>query len=386
MSHLLVTGLHKEFAGRPPATAVDQLDLSIDKGEFVVLLGPSGCGKTTTLRCLAGLETADAGTIALAGRTWFDSSRRISLPPEKRNIGMVFQSYALWPHMTVRKNISYPLRARRKKAAEVSGWVEDAAALVNCEELLDRYPAQLSGGQQQRVSLARSLVSRPDMILFDEPLSNLDARLREDVRAQLHELHGRLHFTAVFVTHDQGEALALADRVAIMRSGRFEQTGTPSEVFERPATEYVAEFIGLSNRLPFERVDSGFRLFDSDVQGDILVPQVSGTVVFRLRPEDLYLAPDHESLAGMTTFSATVVDSQFGGRHYDVTVSVGTSRLHARVRADASGGWAKSFTPGQAVIVGFRSATTKAYGDEEGSRLLSGDRMTAAVSTRTRTP
>ena len=178
----------------------------------------------------------------------------------------------------------------------------------------------------------------------------------------------------------------IAQNIYRLRSGRFEQTGTPSEVFERPATEYVADFIGLSNRLPFERVDGGFRLFDGDVHGDVLVPHVPGTVVFRLRPEDLHLAPDRESLAGMTTFSAAVIDSQFGGRHYDVTVSVGTTRLQARVPADASGGWAKSFTPGQAVIVGFRSATAKAYGDEEGSRLLSGDRMTAVVSTGTRTP
>src|SRR5205814_3183671 len=187
---------------------------------------PSGCGKTTTLRCIAGLETGENGSIAFGDRTVFDAERRTNVPPNKRNIGMVFQSYALWPHMTVRKNIGYPLRTRRIKGAQAKGWIEKVAALVDTTQLLDRHPAQLSGGQQQRIALARGLVARPELVLFDEPLSNLDARLRDQVRAELHELHQRLHFTAVFVTHDQSEALALGDRIAIMRSGKIEQYGT----------------------------------------------------------------------------------------------------------------------------------------------------------------
>ena len=251
MSHVRIEGLTKRFDGKPPTTAIDDLDLEIEEGEFLVLLGPSGCGKTTTLRCLAGLETPDEGRIVFGEPHGLRlADQRVNLSPDKRNIGMVFQSYALWPHMTVRKNIGYPLRRRASiKREQSQGWVEETAALVDCSAPARPLPGQLSGGQQQRVALARGLVARPDLVLFDEPLSNLDARLRDQVRAQLHELHDRLGFTAVFVTHDQTEALALGDRLAIMRTGRIEQFGTPEQVFEEPATEYVAGFIGMSNRL-----------------------------------------------------------------------------------------------------------------------------------------
>jgi iron(III) transport system ATP-binding protein len=378
MSYLQVSGLHKQFAGKPPTTAIDKLDFSIEAGEFVVLLGPSGCGKTTTLRCLAGLETADSGAITLDGKTWFDASRRIALPPEKRNIGMVFQSYALWPHMTVRKNIGYPLRARKKKGPEAARWVEEAAALVNCEALLDRYPAQLSGGQQQRVSLARSLVSRPEMILFDEPLSNLDAKLRDDVRAQLHELHGRLKFTAVFVTHDQSEALALADRVVVMRAGRFEQIGTPLEVFERPATEYVADFIGLSNRLPAERSNGVVRVSGVRVDGVVPASADHRQFVLRMRPEDLEIAPSSAGLPGMTTIAASVIDSVFGGRHIDVYLTVGEVRLHARIAAGAADDWGRTLRGGEPVVMGFRPDLARAYGMDEGEPIALEQRLVAA--------
>src|SRR5918994_3728969 len=194
MSHVSIHSLTKRFEGKPPTTPVDDLEIEIEEGEFLVLLGPSGCGKTTTLRCLAGLETPSTGRITFGSTTMFDADRRVNVAPEKRNIGMVFQSYALWPHLTVRKNIRYPLKARRIKEGIKAGWVEETAALVDCGALLDRYPAQLSGGQQQRVALARGLVARPDLVLFDEPLSNLDARLREQVRNELAELHNRLGF------------------------------------------------------------------------------------------------------------------------------------------------------------------------------------------------
>jgi iron(III) transport system ATP-binding protein len=369
MSHLEVKGLHKRFAGKPPTTAIDQLDFSIEAGEFVVLLGPSGCGKTTTLRCLAGLETADSGAISLGGKTWFDSSRRIALPPEKRNIGMVFQTYALWPHMTVRKNIRYPLRARRQNGPEAKKWVEEAAALVDCESLLDRYPAQLSGGQQQRVSLARSLVSRPDLILFDEPLSNLDAKLRDDVRAQLHELHRRLNFTAVFVTHDQSEALALADRVAVMRAGRFEQIGTPLEVFEQPATEYVADFLGLSNRLPAETCDRTIRISGVEVEGAVPAVIDHSQFVLRIRPEDLRIAPNRASLSGLTVIPATVIDSVFGGRQIDAYLSIGDLRVHARIPVGPSDDWARTLRGGEPIMVGFHPDLAQAY-SADGRRLV----------------
>ena len=194
---------------------------------------------------------------------------------------------------------------------------------MDCSALLDRYPAQLSGGQQQRVALARGLVARPDVVLFDEPLSNLDARLRDLVRAQLHELHQRLHFSAVFVTHDQAEALALADRVAIMRAGRFEQVGTPEHVFEEPATEYVAGFIGMSNRVPLVRTDGAWTFNGTAVTGDVDLPGRPDTVAVRLRPEDVQLAPPSaEGDPGRVSFPAQVVDAQFGGRHMDVVVEV----------------------------------------------------------------
>ena len=258
MSHIRVVGLGKTFPGKPPVTVVADLDLEVEQGEFLVLLGPSGCGKTTTLRCLAGLESPTSGSIRFGERTVFDADARVDVPPNKRNIGMVFQSYALWPHMTVRRNIAYPLKVRRRTKELREGWVEKTAELVDCGRLLDRYPGQLSGGQQQRVALARGLVARPDLVLFDEPLSNLDARLRDSVRAELHELHQRLRYTAVFVTHDQSEALALGDRLAIMNAGCIEQYDTPQRVFEQPRTEYVAAFIGMGNRLPVVRAHDGW--------------------------------------------------------------------------------------------------------------------------------
>ena len=366
MTHLRFQGLTKRFAAKPPTTAMDDLSLEIEEGELLVLLGPSGCGKTTTLRCLAGLETPDEGRITFGDRDVFNSSTKLNLSADKRNIGMVFQSYALWPHMTVRKNIGYPLKARKLRGAATKGWVEETAALVDCSALLDRYPAQLSGGQQQRVALARGLVARPDVVLFDEPLSNLDARLRDLVRAQLHELHQRLRFSAVFVTHDQAEALALADRVAIMRAGRFEQVGTPEHVFEEPATEYVAGFIGMSNRVPLVRGDGVWVFNGTAVSGELDLPGRPDTVAVRLRPEDLQLAPPSVGGdPGRIWFPAQVVDAQFGGRHMDVVVKVGEDRLHARVPTAAHGGWARRLQLDQDVMVGFAPSGAVYYGADD---------------------
>jgi len=369
VTHLRMEGLTKRFAGKPPTTAMDDLDLDIHEGEFLVLLGPSGCGKTTTLRCLAGLETPDEGRIAFGDRDVFNSSTKLNLSPDKRNIGMVFQSYALWPHMTVRKNIGYPLKARKLKGPRTKNWVEETAEMVDCGTLLDRYPAQLSGGQQQRVALARGLVARPDVVLFDEPLSNLDARLRDQVRAQLHELHDRLQFSAVFVTHDQSEALALADRVAIMRAGRFEQIGTPEHVFEEPATEYVAGFIGMSNRLPTVLKETGWDLAGETMTGSLQLPGGPSSVAVRLRAEDLHLAPTAADLPpGCMSFAARAITSQFGGRHMDVVIEVNGTRLDARVPSTGFGGWARKLELDQPVVAGFDPASAVYYGDD-GTRL-----------------
>ena len=369
MTHLTMEGLTKRFAGKPPTVAMDDLHLEIEEGEFVVLLGPSGCGKTTTLRCLAGLETPTEGRICFGGADVFDSTTRLNLSPDRRNIGMVFQSYALWPHMTVRKNINYPIKARKLKQV-ATNWVEETADLVDCGHLLDRYPAQLSGGQQQRVALARGLVARPDVVLFDEPLSNLDARLRDSVRAQIHELHARLRFSAVFVTHDQAEALALADRLVIMRAGRFEQVGTPEDVFETPATEYVADFIGMSNGIPLVR-ESGSWTIGGEKLGGAPLP-IDGRyakVSVRLRPEDVRVAPPDQPFPDTTaTCPATVADAQFGGRNIDVFSKIDGTRVHARVPANAFGGWARTLRFDQPLTLGF-SPTDALYFDDDGNRI-----------------
>jgi iron(III) transport system ATP-binding protein len=370
VSNVSVNGLTKRFGGKSPTVAIDDLDLEIEQGEFLVLLGPSGCGKTTTLRCIAGLETADAGRIAFGDRAVYDAARGVNVPPNKRNIGMVFQSYALWPHMTVRKNIGYPLRSRRMKRAQANEWIVEVARLVETTNLLDRYPAQLSGGQQQRVALSRGLVARPDLVLFDEPLSNLDARLRELVRTEIHELHARLQFTAVYVTHDQSEALALGDRLAIMRSGAIEQLGPPEEIFEEPATEYVAEFIGMSNRLVLERRENGWAHEEHAVDGDLSwLGTASRTVVARTRSEDVQLAPRVDTAPPDTiNLPATVVDSEFGGRHIDVVVTVGETRLLARIAAGERGSWARSLQRDQQVVASLGTRNLAFY-DGAGARI-----------------
>ncbi len=233
---ITMNGLTKVFPGG--VRALDAVDLTIAGGEFFALLGPSGCGKTTLLRAIAGLETPGSGTIAINGRDV------TALPPGRRDVAMVFQDYAIFPHMSVRDNIAYPLRIRKVSRAERAGRAEEVAARLSLSELLGRRPGQLSGGQQQRVALARAIACRPSAFLFDEPLSNLDARLRLEARTFLKRLQRELAVTTVFVTHDQAEALALADRIAVMSAGRMVQIGTPAEIFQRPATTFVAAFIG----------------------------------------------------------------------------------------------------------------------------------------------
>ena len=233
---IVMEGLVKQYPNG--VRGVDGVDLSIDDGEFFALLGPSGCGKTTLLRSIAGLETITEGTLRIGGADMTD------VEPGRRGVAMVFQDYALFPHMDVSDNIAYPLRIRRIPRAERRKAAADTAGKLSLAELLERRPAQLSGGQQQRVALARAIATRPDVLLLDEPLSNLDARLRLEARTFLKELQRDLGVTSVFVTHDQAEALALADRIAVMRQGRIQQVGTPGEVFHGPANEFVASFIG----------------------------------------------------------------------------------------------------------------------------------------------
>ena len=266
MMGLELRGLKKILGGR---VIIDDLDLSVANGEMVSLLGPSGCGKTTTLRMIAGFLEVDAGNILLAGRDV------TNLGPDKRPSAMVFQNYALWPHMSAAKNVAYPLKIKGLSKAEINTKVEAALELVNLLHHKNSRPGQISGGEQQRVALARALVQEPDILLLDEPLSNLDAKLREKVREDIRELQRRLGITMVIVTHDQEEALSISDRVAVMNSGKIEQFSTPRELYLRPETEYVANFIGSINR--FEGVLEN---------GEI----TSGVGVTGVRPEDLQIS------------------------------------------------------------------------------------------------
>jgi iron(III) transport system ATP-binding protein len=220
MQELRVANLTKRFGVGREVVAVDHVDLAVEAGDLLVLLGPSGCGKTTLLRCIAGLEDAQEGAISLDGKPVFDSASGFNLPTHRRDIGMVFQNYSLWPHMTVRRNVEYPLRARGATAAERVTRVDEVLKIVQCGHLADRLPAMLSGGQQQRVALARALASKPAVMLLDEPLSNLDALLRVELRAQLRAIHHEVKFTGVYVTHDQTEAFSLGTQVAVMNAGR----------------------------------------------------------------------------------------------------------------------------------------------------------------------
>ncbi|WP_205956204.1 ABC transporter ATP-binding protein [Pseudoxanthomonas winnipegensis] len=247
MSEVRLSGIRKRFG--QSVRAVHDLDLHVRDGEFFVLLGPSGCGKTTTLRCIGGLEEPDAGRIEIGGDLVADAGGGRHVPPEKRDLGMVFQSYALWPHKTVRENIGYPLKMRGWRRDQAATAIDAALDLVGLRGHGERYPAELSGGQQQRVALARATVARPRLLLFDEPLSNLDAQLRARLRFDLRRVHREVGFTAIYVTHDHSEALALADRIAVMNGGRIEQVGTPAEIFMTPRTRFAAAFVGFDNLL-----------------------------------------------------------------------------------------------------------------------------------------
>lgn len=255
MSRVTFKAINKVFPGRngrPDAHAVKDLDLTIEDGAMVTLLGPSGCGKTTTLRMLAGFETPSSGSICI------DDRDITNTPVNKRDIGMVFQSYALFPHMSVRENVAFGLKVLKLSGNEIDRRVEDILKMMALSQLADRQPSQLSGGQQQRVALARTVVAEPRVLLFDEPLSNLDAQLRERMRDELRLLQQRLGITSLYVTHDQSEAMAISDRVVVMRDGVVEQNGAPDEIYARPATSFVADFMGKANivRLQVDTVDA----------------------------------------------------------------------------------------------------------------------------------
>jgi putative spermidine/putrescine transport system ATP-binding protein len=246
MSYLELTNIQKTYEG---LVAVENFNLSIKQGDFISFLGPSGCGKTTTLRMIAGFEIPTAGQITLDGKDL------TFLPPNRRNVGMVFQSYALFPNMTVANNIGYGLKVSGKPRAEITQRVDEMLALIHMEEFRSRYPGQLSGGQQQRVALARALAIRPKVLLLDEPLSALDAKIRLELRHEIRRIQRQLGITTIYVTHDQEEALSLSDRIVVMSQGKIEQVGTPAQIYNFPETEFVAQFVGQINLLPVEVVN-----------------------------------------------------------------------------------------------------------------------------------
>jgi iron(III) transport system ATP-binding protein len=292
---IVIKGLSKSFGARETSfAAVSELDLDIKDNQFVTLLGPSGCGKTTTLRLIAGYIVPDAGTIHVDGR--LVSAPGNVMPPESRGMGMVFQNYAVWPHKNVFDNVVFGLKLRKIPAAQARRQVEETLALVNLAGLEQRFPNELSGGQQQRVALARSLVVEPEILLLDEPLSNLDAKLRERMRTELKQLQRRTGITFVYVTHDQAEALALSDQIAVIHGGRLQQYGTPHEVYARPANRLVADFMGLVNLLPGRIVAAQNGVGTVEAGGnlrlDLTLPAGAGPgdkVEVAIRPENIRL-------------------------------------------------------------------------------------------------
>ncbi len=286
MEQIRLSGIKKSYGG---AVAIENLDLTVHSGEFLTILGPSGCGKTTTLRAIAGLEEPDDGVIQLGDTVVFSRREGIIIPPEKRGLGLIFQSYALWPHMTVARNITLALKEQKLSASEVENRLTNALEMVQMGELRNRYPSELSGGQQQRVAVARLIALRPSILLMDEPLSNLDAKLRTEMRAGLKRLHRDLNATTVYVTHDQIEALTLSDRIIVMNEGRIMQEGTPYDIYHNPANLFVAEFIG----------DPRINLFNGEVSGgkldcgDLTLPVargLSGKLTASVRPESVQVS------------------------------------------------------------------------------------------------
>ena len=314
-------------------TALHEFDLTIEDGESLVLLGQSGCGKTSAMRCIAGLERPTAGKITIGGEVVFNGAAGVNLPPNKRNVGMVFQSYAIWPHMTVFENVAYSLVTRKMAKGDIQKKVTEALTTVGLRDFAQRGASLLSGGQMQRVALARSLVMQPGALLLDEPLSNLDARLRDRLRVELRELQLRLGLTCVYVTHDQSEAFALADRVAIMQGGRIVQIDTPQNIYSNPATSQIADFLGVSNVFPCHvaKIDAGrvaVRLtgYDLIVHSSLPLPAGTDKTSLCIRPESFRIGPASaqevipESIPNR--WLGKVIVSSFQGGHVQYAVQL----------------------------------------------------------------
>jgi len=337
---LMIRNLRKQFPSKEgEVRAVHDVSFVASKGSFFTLLGPSGSGKTTILRCIGGLEMPDSGEICIGETTYFSSEKRIALMPEERGIGMVFQSYAIWPHMTVFDNVAFPLRygIRRIRRAELRPKVDRVLELVQLEGLATRMATQLSGGQQQRVALARALVSEPSLLLLDEPLSNLDANLREEMRVQIRRIQKTLGLTTIYVTHDQAEALSMSDQIALLRNGEIVQFGTPRELYEKPGDVFTSTFIGTSNQVP------GI-VEQPTTPGDVGVVLLAGrplscvigkgclskrNVVVSVRPEDIEVKPGNGSDGG--SWKGTVRQVVYFGDSMNCEIDFAGTTLRARL-------------------------------------------------------
>lgn len=339
MSEVRIEHVFKRFGD---VTAVSDFDLTVRDGEFVSLLGPSGCGKTTSLRMIAGFERATEGEIYIGDHCVSSHIKNTFVPPEKRDIGMVFQSYAVWPHMTVTENVAYPLKIQKVPKEERAARVAEMLKLVHLDEYGSRYPHQLSGGQQQRVALARALVMRPGLLLLDEPLSNLDAKLRESMRFEISSIQKELGITVIYVTHDQSEAMTMSDRVVVMSRGVIQQIGTPYEIYRNPANKMVADFIGLVN------------FVEGEVQGDrvyisgtgVSFPNtsgVTGSATIAVRPENITMSRTSGTIEG------TLVHRFYLGDAVDYRVQC----KHHVIRVIVKGAELKEFTDGEKVYLDF---------------------------------
>jgi iron(III) transport system ATP-binding protein len=340
MARIDIAGLTKAYGGRNAARAVDGIDLAIADGEVMALVGPSGCGKTTTLQLLAGFLKPDAGTITVGERVV--SSAKYVVPPEKRRMSLIFQSYAIWPHKTVFENVAYGLRVMKLERSEIEDRVRDVLRSVRMTDLAQRYPSELSGGQQQRVALARAVVVEPETLLLDEPLSNLDANLREEMRFEIRRIHDTTGITMVYVTHDQTEAMVAADRIALMRNGKIAQVGTARDIYESPANAFVATFVGGTNTLPATLVDPhtveccGARLrvrddFDAATRGP---------VILCVRPHELSIEPANGDATtgyrenGRNRIAGVVMRQTYLGDSRDYLIDLGGTQV--RVSAPPS--------------------------------------------------
>jgi multiple sugar transport system ATP-binding protein len=354
---ITINNLTKRFGS---VVAVNDFSLTIEPGAFLTLLGPSGCGKTTLLRCIAGLEDPDGGEIYIGDKLVFSHARGISLAPGQRNLGLVFQNYALWPHMTVYKNMTFALEVQRLSKEEMDARVKESLAEVQMEGYEDRYPREMSGGQQQRIALARMLAYRPKVFLMDEPLSNLDARLRMDMRGELKHLHHVAKATTVYVTHDQVEALTMSSAIAVMKEGVLQQLGSPDEIYRSPANLFVADFIGNPKVNLLEGMARGNSVDFGEFQIDMDTAGATEEVVVAVRPEDVSISS--EPIPGSVEFTAySVLPS---GADSTIIAQLGELEITVRVMGIST------ISMDDRIWLVFDPQTLNLYDRESGERLV----------------